>query len=51
MKSLMFLFLATLGMIELGVMGSHNHCPAARPHATYGAVRHIALATPPRARA
>ncbi|AGA28048.1 hypothetical protein [Singulisphaera acidiphila] len=47
MKSLMFLFLATLGMIELGVMGSHNHCPAARPHATYGAVRHIALATPP----
>ncbi|WP_406694500.1 hypothetical protein V5E97_25840 [Singulisphaera sp. Ch08] len=46
MKSLTFLFLIVLGMIELWVVGFHSHCPADPPHRTFGTARQIAMVTP-----
>ncbi|SIO56197.1 hypothetical protein SAMN05444166_5199 [Singulisphaera sp. GP187] len=47
MKSLTFLFLLVLGMIELWVLGSHCVCREERPQRNaYGVTRQVALATP-----
>lgn len=49
MKSVTFLFLMVVGIIELWVASAHSRCPEARPQVVYASARTIAMVTPPEA--